>query len=242
MKRTTIATLASFTAIAALGLSACSSGSTPAASSPASSAPTTSTQTVPSPTEMSTPAATESTVATDSASPTATEQTSAAPTSSPSDTAAAGGALKIAKASSKTVKYPLRGDSATVTGVATGFVGEGDWAKAPGQNTYVGIKYDVTRGEKYYGGVSCTTLTLSTPEMGAPTSDSTSVVKDAMKEAGLTPLESSIDSGAKASGWCMYYVKNPTATNLTVTYSELPTKVSGKTYPAFKEDMPIKVG
>ncbi|MFK4788325.1 hypothetical protein [Microbacterium sp. ZW T5_56] len=166
------------------------------------------------------------------------EEPSASPTE---DAPAASGEIEKITVTSPTVTDPAREDTATATAIAFGFTGSGDWATAPGGATYVAVEYTVTRGAKYYGGVSCTSLQLATSDMNVPTSDITTSVKEDMAAQGLTPLDD-VESGATGTGWCMYYVQNPTKDNLTVSYTRLAAKDGDKEIPALDEKMPLTAG
>jgi hypothetical protein len=233
MTKRRILPVAGLVAVAAIALSACSNGSTPGTSSDtAGSTSASPTSAAPASSESSTaPATTESSETTSSAA-----QTSAAGTE-----AATAGKVEEKKASSDSAKDPVLEDEVKVTGIATGFTGTGTWATAPGGATYIGVKIQVKAGEKYYNSASCSSFQLGTPDMGVPTSDITSSVKKDLTAAGLAPLESP-DPGKTAEGYCMYYVKAPTDTNLTLTYSRLGLKASGKTYPALEKELKITVG
>lgn len=213
MKKTSVA-CATIIAAGALILSGCTSTGPDAAPSSSAAAPTTAATTA------------------------APEESTPAPEASDEPTDAATGELEITPASSKTVTDPELEDTATVTGIAFGFTGSGDWAEAPGGATYVGVEFTVSHGEKYYGGAGCNDLQLSTPDSGTPTTGINSSVKDDMIAQGLTPLDK-IDNGGSASGWCMYYVENPTKDNLTITFSRSAAKAGDTEIAAFEEAMPI---
>ncbi len=222
-------------AAAAFGLSACTGGSTPAASS---------TGAAPASTSPSASSAAPSTSAEASTSASATEATASTPaseTSSSSAGTAAASKIEEKKASSETITDEVLGDKIKVTGIANGFQGTGTWATPPGGTTYVAVKYTVTAGTKYYNSTSCSNLLLKTDAATSKATSITTSVKADMSEQKLTPFDSP-EPGKTAEGYCVYYVKAPTDTNLTLVYYRLGLQASGKTYPKVEDEYKIKVG
>ncbi|GAA1406920.1 hypothetical protein AUR04nite_04680 [Glutamicibacter uratoxydans] len=232
MKRTKALGFTSLALASALALAGCSGSGDKAGES-----------TTPSPTVSSTTS--ESPVTTD-ASPTESSSPTESASESSTESAEAdakqadNGKLKIYKATSPSYTDTVMGHKFQVTGVALDFKGEGEFAEAPGKDTYVAVQYKVTAGDKYFNGTSCTNTKLASTDSPYPRGDSTSIQKKAMEKAGLTPM-GTVRQGESTEGWCLYYVPNPTTDNLTANYSRLAMKDSKKTYKEESKDLKITV-
>lgn len=235
MKRTLVAVPAMAMA-AVLALSACGDDTSSADAPATSTAPQTSAPTSP----ATTPSATQTPSESPSAEDTSSSEPSADDTASSDPTGAAGKLEKIT-VTSPSVTDPVLGHKVKVTGVAFGYVGEGEWVKPPLKTTtYVAIQVNAVSGDKFYNGVSCTQFRLSTPDARRPASNVTSLHKNKLTKDGLKPMVS-VATGKSGEGWCLYYVENPTKENLTVHYVRSGLKDSkGKTYPEVDLKMPLK--
>ncbi|WP_313810762.1 hypothetical protein [Glutamicibacter sp.] len=227
MKSTKVLGFTSLAVASALALAGCSGSDNQSEDS-----------TSPSPTVSST--ATESSTAEASATDSTASATGSASESSTESAQADSGELKIYKASSPSYTDTVMDHEFEVTGVAMGFTGEGEFAEAPGDNTYVAVKYKASAGDKYFNGTSCSNTRLSSADSSTPTGDTNSLQKKAMEKAGIDPMED-VRQGESTEGWCLYYVPNPTLDNLTATYQRLPMKDGDKTYKEESKDLKITV-